>query len=60
VGGPHWTGTRFTELKIESGYLKSFLGDDLHQHFTAFFNLEYTEFMNQVDEWELNRYLYNI
>jgi glutamine synthetase len=41
-------------------FMKSFLGDDLHQHFTAFFNLEYTEFMNQVDEWELNRYLYNI
>ncbi len=41
-------------------FMKSFLGDDLHQHLTAFFNLEYTEFMNQVDEWELNRYLYNI
>lgn len=49
---------------IESFYnnkfMKNLLGDDLHQHFFAFYNLEYTEFMNQVDEWELNRYLYNI
>lgn len=41
-------------------YLKSLFGEDIHQHYWAFYNLEFTEFMNQVDEWELNRYLYSI
>ena len=41
-------------------YMKNLLGEVLHQHLWAFYNLEYTEFMNQVDEWELNRYLFNI
>jgi glutamine synthetase len=41
-------------------YLKKLLGEEMHQHLWAFYNLEYTEFMNQIDEWELNRYLFNI
>ena len=41
-------------------FMKNLFGLELHQHLWAFYNLEYTEFMNQVDEWELNRYLYNI
>lgn len=44
----------------ENKFLKTLLGEEIHQHLWAFYNLEYTEFMNQVDEWELNRYLYSI
>lgn len=29
MDGPHWTGTRFTEMKIEAGYSKNFMGDVL-------------------------------
>lgn len=29
MDGPHWTGTRFTDIKIEAGYSKSFIGDVL-------------------------------
>ena len=41
-------------------YLKKQLGSDIHQHYGAFYNFEYTDFMTQVDDWELNRYLFNI
>jgi glutamine synthetase len=44
----------------KNAYLKSLFGEDIHQHYWAFYNLEFTEFMNQVDEWESNRYLYCI
>ncbi len=40
--------------------MKSIMTDDIHKHYYSFFNFEYTEYMNQVDEWELNRYFYNI
>lgn len=44
----------------DNEYLKNLLGKDIHQHFGAFYNFEFTEYMNQVDDWELNRYLFNI
>ena len=43
-----------------NSFMKELLGDTIHQHFVAFYNFEYTNYMNQVDEWELNRYLLNI
>ena len=44
----------------DNAFLKSTFGNDLHLHLWSFYNLEYTEFMNQVDDWELNRYLFHI
>jgi glutamine synthetase len=44
----------------ESNYMKTVLGEEIHQHLGAFYNLEFTEYMNQIDEWELNRYLFQI
>lgn len=39
---------------------KLVLGEDTHSHLVNFYNFEFSEYMNQVDDWELNRYLYNI
>jgi len=39
---------------------KNLLGKAIHEHLGVFFNYEYSEYMNHVDEWELNRYLLNI
>ena len=44
----------------KNNFMKNCLGEKIHQHYFSFFNFEYTDFMTQVDEWELNRYLYNI
>lgn len=41
-------------------FSKSILGEDIHYHYGLFYNYEYSEFMNQVDDWERNRYLYQI
>ena len=45
---------------LKSEFVRQILGDEVHQHFNVFYNFEYSDFMNQVDDWELNRYLYNI
>ncbi len=48
-------------LKYEkSETAKNLLGNVIHEHLGVFYNYEYAEFMNHVDEWELNRYLFNI
>jgi glutamine synthetase len=45
---------------LKNDFMRSLLSDDILQHYGAFFNFEFSEYMNQVDEWELNRYLLNI
>jgi len=40
--------------------MKNVLGNVIHEHLGVFYSYEYAEFMNQVDEWELDRYLFNI
>lgn len=41
-------------------YMKEVLGEEIHFHLGAFYNFEFAEYMNQVDDWERNRYLYQI
>jgi glutamine synthetase len=41
-------------------FMKGLLTEPIHQHYNAFYNFEYSEYMNQVDDWELHRYLLNI
>lgn len=44
----------------KSEVMKNVLGNIIHEHLGVFYSYEYAEFMNQVDEWELDRYLFNI
>jgi len=44
----------------KSNFSKNMLGEEIHYHFSHFYTFEYTEYMNQVDEWERKRYFYNI
>jgi len=43
-----------------NSYLKEILGEEIHFHYGAFYNFEFAEYMNQVDDWERNRYFYQI
>lgn len=36
------------------------LGEKYHKHFKSFYTWEYTQYMNQVSNWELERYLYSV
>lgn len=36
------------------------LGEKFHKHFNSFYTWEYTQYMNQVSNWELERYLYSV
>jgi len=41
-------------------FMKELLGEEIHYHYGAFYSYEFAEYMNQVDDWERNRYLYQI
>ncbi len=41
-------------------FMKNLLGEVIHHDFNLFYGFEFTGYMNQVDDWELNRYLLNI
>lgn len=41
-------------------FIKELLGEDIHFHFGAFYNFEFTQFNSNVDEWERERYMYQI
>jgi glutamine synthetase len=45
---------------LKNDFMKDMLTEPIHQHYNAFYNFEYSEYMNQVDDWELHRYLLNI
>jgi glutamine synthetase len=44
----------------KNDFMRNLLGDIIHHDFNLFYGFEFTSYMNQVDEWELNRYLLNI
>ncbi len=44
----------------KNAFMKEVLGEEIHYHFSAFYNFEFSEYMNQVDNWELNRYFLQI
>lgn len=44
----------------KSEYMKNLLGEDIHFHFGAFYNFEFVQFNSKVDEWERERYMYQI
>lgn len=41
-------------------YIKNVLGNDLVQKYTQAKKKEYEEYVTQVTEWELNKYLHRI
>lgn len=41
-------------------FIKELLGEEIHFHFGAFYNFEFAQFNNEVDEWERERYMYQI
>ena len=43
-----------------SDVAKLVLTEIIHSHYVNFYQYEFSEYMNQVDDWELNRYLFNI
>jgi glutamine synthetase len=47
-------------LYEKNEFIKEILGEEIHYHFGAFYSFEFAEYMNQVDDWERNRYLYQI
>lgn len=47
-------------LYEKNEFMKEVLGEEIHYHYGAFYNFEFSEYMNQVDDWERNRYLYQI
>ena len=41
-------------------FIKNLLGEEIHYHFGAFYQFEFSQFNNEVTEWERERYMYQI
>jgi glutamine synthetase len=41
-------------------FIKELLGEEIHYHYASFYNFEYAQFNKEVDEWERERYFYQI
>ena len=52
----NYTNNQFAK----NDFMRNLLGEVIHHDFNLFYGFEFTSYMNQVDEWELNRYLLNI
>jgi glutamine synthetase len=51
---------RCISLYEKNQFIKELLGEEIHYHYSAFYNFEYAEFNKEVNEWERERYFYQI
>ena len=44
----------------KSAFAKQILGEEYHDHYCNFYTYEFKQYMNQISNWEMERYLYAI